>query len=111
MLRFIIEIHDGVTRYLLVDGNSRTPRRWDTTQSIGEAVLDSFHVRDVEVIFGKAQALPCSALYSTTGQLSHPARNRAHRSHVYHGYTWTPLSPYRTSPVDTCNPAAACKGQ
>ena len=58
MLRFIVEVHDGVTKYLLVDRNSDTLSRWDTTQSIGEAVLDSLHVRDVEVIFGKAQALP-----------------------------------------------------
>ena len=59
---------------------------------------------------GKSASYACSALYSRTGQLSHPARNHAHRSHVYHGYTWAPLSTYRTSPVDTCNPVAACKG-
>ena len=58
MLRVIVEIHDGVTRYLLVDRDSRTPRRWDTTQGIGKAVLDSLHVRYVEVVFGKAQAPP-----------------------------------------------------
>ena len=52
----------------------------------------------------------CSALYTTAGQLSHPAKNRAHHSHVYHGYTWTPRPHRWTSPVDTCNPTAAYKG-
>ena len=32
-----------------------------------------------------------SALYTTAGQLSYPVRNRAHRRHVYYGYTWTPV--------------------
>ena len=51
----------------------------------------------------------CSALYATAGQLSYTVINRARRRHVDHGYTWT-LSPSRTAPVDTCNPAAVHKG-
>ena len=38
-------------------------------------------------------------VHCTIRRDSCPARpeNRAHHSHVYHGYTWTPLSPCRTS--------------
>ena len=85
----------------------RRPRLRGLRACLGDTALTLFALTAYDC---GEHVIYCSALYSTTGQLSHPARNRAHRSHVYHGYTWTPLSPYRTSPVDTCNPVAACKG-